>query len=147
MGILLCYDCEFPLLARRLVELGAQWLLVPSCTDTPAGAHRVRIGCHARALENQCVVVRSSSVGSASWCQAIDVNHGTAGIYAPPDRGWPDDGVMAETVMDAAGWVSAEIECRNIAAVRRHGAVLNWQHWPEQDQAIGGALGEVPPEK
>jgi predicted amidohydrolase len=147
MGILLCYDSEFPLLARRLIDLGAQWLLVPSCTDTPAGAQRVRIGCQARALENQCVVVRSSSVGAASWCEAIDVNHGTAGIYAPPDRGWPDDGVVAETVMDAPGWATAEIECRNIAAVRQHGAVLNWQHWPEQDEAVVGTLNKAPPQQ
>lgn len=132
MGLLLCYDSEFPLLARRLVELGARWLLVPSCTDTLAGAYRVRIACQARALENQCVVVRASTVGTAQWCDAIDVNHGSAGIYAPPDVGWPDNGVVAEGELDKSGWVTASIDPDAIEMVREKGAVLNHLHWDEQ---------------
>ena len=54
VGIAICYDAEFPLIARRMVEMGADIILVPSCTDTLAGYWRVRIGCQARALENQC---------------------------------------------------------------------------------------------
>ncbi|MCU7372935.1 hypothetical protein PEC18_19285 [Paucibacter sp. O1-1] len=52
IGVAICYDSEFPLYARALREAGVR-LLVPSCTDTPAGATRVRVGCQARALENQ----------------------------------------------------------------------------------------------
>jgi len=133
MGLLLCYDSEFPLLARRLVELGAQWLLVPSCTDTLAGAHRVRIACQARALENQCVVVRACTVGTADWCAAVDENHGSAGIHAPPDTGWPDDGVVAEGELDQTGWVTASVCPEAIEAVREKGAVLNYAHWEEQE--------------
>lgn len=59
IGIDICYDSEFPLIARRQVEQGADVILVPSCTDTLAGYWRVRIGCQARALENQCYVVQS----------------------------------------------------------------------------------------
>ncbi len=65
IGILICYDAEFPLLGRALAEAGAEILLVPSCTDTEAGYARVRIGAMARALENQCVVVQSPTVGAA----------------------------------------------------------------------------------
>jgi predicted amidohydrolase len=50
VGIAICYDTEFPLLVRRLVEHGARMILVPSCTDTLAGYWRVRIACQARAL-------------------------------------------------------------------------------------------------
>ncbi|MGZ8190262.1 MAG: carbon-nitrogen hydrolase family protein, partial [Methylococcaceae bacterium] len=59
IAINICYDSEFPLLARKQVEAGANLILVPSCTDTRAGYHRVKIGCQARALENQCYVVQS----------------------------------------------------------------------------------------
>ncbi len=59
IAINICYDSEFPLLARKQVEAGCVLILVPSCTDTLAGYHRVKIGCQARALENQCYVVQS----------------------------------------------------------------------------------------
>ena len=55
IAINICYDSEFPLIARQQVEAGADLILVPSCTDTQAGFHRVRLGCQARALENQCL--------------------------------------------------------------------------------------------
>ncbi|HKU42341.1 MAG TPA: nitrilase-related carbon-nitrogen hydrolase, partial [Polyangiales bacterium] len=63
IGAAICYDSEFPLLVRRQVELGAQVVLVPSCTDTLAGYHRVMLSCRARAVENQCYVVQAPTVG------------------------------------------------------------------------------------
>ena len=62
IGVLICYDAEFPLLGRRLTEQGAEILLCPSCTDSAAGYNRVRIGAQARALEGQCVTVQSPTV-------------------------------------------------------------------------------------
>ncbi|MCE8472812.1 amidohydrolase, partial [Rhodovulum sulfidophilum] len=107
IGVLICYDCEFPLLARALVEAGAEILLVPSCTDTLAGYWRVRIGAMARALEGQCVVVQSPTLGEAPWCPAVDVNIGAAAIYGPPDTGFPSTGILAEGALNAPGWVHA----------------------------------------
>ncbi len=49
LAVLICYDSEFPLLARAAVEAGAQVLLVPSCTETMRGYWRVRLGSQARA--------------------------------------------------------------------------------------------------
>ena len=66
IAINICYDSEFPLLARKQVEAGCVLILVPSCTDTLAGYHRVKIGSHARALENQCYVVQSLLAGDAA---------------------------------------------------------------------------------
>jgi len=130
LGIAICYDSEFPLLARRMVERGANVILVPSCTDTPAGYHRVRIGCQARALENQCYVVQACTVGAAPWSVAVDVNVGAAAAYAPADRGFPDDGVLAIGELDAAQWVYAQLDAQRIAAVRRDGQVFNYRDWP-----------------
>lgn len=132
IGVLICYDSEFPLLARRMVEAGAEVLLVPSCTDSVAGFTRVRVGAMARALENQCVTVQAPTVGLADWCPAVDENVGRAAIYGPPDRGFPETGILAETAMDAPGWAVAAVDLAKVHAVRREGAVLNHLHWDEQ---------------
>ena len=132
LGIAVCYDSEFPLLARRLVERGADLILVPSCTDTLAGYWRVRIGCQARALENQCYVVQAPTVGAAPWSAAVDVNVGAAAVYTPADRGFPDDGVAAIGALNAPQWVFAEIDPAAIARVRRAGQVFNHRDWPAQ---------------
>lgn len=139
LGVLICYDSEFPLLARRLVEAGAEVLLVPSCTDSVAGFTRVKVGAMARALENQCVTVQAPTVGLAPWCPAVDENVGRAAVYGPPDRGFPEDGVLAETALNAPGWAVAEVDLAAIRAVRRDGAVLNHLHWDEQAARL--ALG------
>jgi len=132
IGILICYDSEFPLLGRALVEAGAEIILVPSCTDTIAGYHRVRIGSQARALEGQCYVLQSPTVGMAEWSPAVDENHGAAGIYGPPDLGFAECGVEALGPIDAAQWVFGTIDVAKVAEVRRSGAVFNFAHWPEQ---------------
>jgi len=132
IAVNLCYDSEFPLLARAQVEAGAELILVPSCTDTLAGYHRVRVGCQARALENQCIVVQSPLVGEAPWSAAIDINVGAAGVFGPPDRGFPDDGVLALGQMNRPCWVYADVDLTAVAAVRGEGQVFNHRHWAEQ---------------
>lgn len=132
IGVVICYDSEFPLLSRALVEQGAEILLAPSCTDSLAGFTRVRVGSMARALENQCVVVHSPTVGLCDFCPAVDENVGAASIYGPPDRGFPPTGILAEGVLNAPGWTFAEVSLEAIREVRRDGGVLNHAHWPEQ---------------
>lgn len=133
IGVLICYDSEFPLLARALVEGGVDILLVPSCTDTLAGYWRVRVGAMARALEGQCVVVQSPTVGDAPWSPAVDENVGAAAIYGPPDLGFPPTGVLAEGVLNEPGWVMGDVTLDQIRAVREGGHVFNRAHWPEQE--------------
>lgn len=130
IGVLICYDCEFPLLGRALQDVDV--LLVPSCTETLAGYWRVRIGAMARALEQQCVSAMSSLVGPADWCEVCDVNTGAGGIFGPPDRGFPPTGVLAAGDLDAPGWTYAEADLEKIAEVRADGGVLNRTHWTEQ---------------
>jgi len=136
IGIPICYDSEFPLIARRMAELGADVLLVPSCTDTTAGYWRVRIGAQARALENQCYVVQSSTVGEAPWSPAVDVNVGAAAVYTPVDRGFPENGVLASGSPNAAQWVYADIDTAKTAEVRRNGQVFNYRDWQGQTRAL-----------
>ncbi len=133
LAINLCYDSEFPLLARAQCEAGTELIAVPSCTDTPAGYHRVRVGCQARALENQCYVAQSPLVGEAPWSPAIDINVGAAGVFGPPDRGFPDDGIVALGEREQPAWVYAEVDLAAVARVRGEGQVFNHRHWGEQD--------------
>jgi predicted amidohydrolase len=132
LGINICYDSEFPLIARKQVEAGANLILVPSCTDTLAGYYRVRIGCQARALENQCYVVQSPTVGSAPWSLAVDMNIGAAGIYTPVDYGYPDHGILAIGEFNQTQWVFADIDLASIAHIRQTGQVFNYRDWPGQ---------------
>jgi predicted amidohydrolase len=132
IAINVCYDSEFPMLARKQIEAGANLILVPSCTDTLAGYHRVKIGCQARALENQCYVVQSPTVGEAPWSEAVDVNIGAAAVYTPVDRGFPDNGILAIGELNKAQWVMAEISLSACEAVRQQGQVFNYRDWPLQ---------------
>lgn len=139
IGVVICYDSEFPLLSRALVEQGAEILLAPSCTDSLAGFTRVRVGSMARALENQCVVVHAPTVGLCDFCPAVDENIGAASIYGPPDRGFPPTGILAEGGMNSPGWTIADVSLEAIREVRRDGRVLNHAHWPEQlDRVAAG---------
>jgi predicted amidohydrolase len=132
IGIAICYDVEFPLLARTLAEAGAEIVLAPSCTDTLAGYWRVRVGAQARALENQFYTVQAPTLGEAAWCPAVDENHGAAGVFGPPDLGFPSDGVVALGEMDRPGLVFGELDLSRVAEVRAKGRVFNHRHWGEQ---------------
>lgn len=136
IAISTCYDSEFPLLARACVEAGAEVLLVPSCTDSLHGYWRVRIGAQARALEGQCYVVHAPTVGEAGWSPAVDVNRGAAGVYGPPDRGMPEDGVLALGDEGEAQWVFAQVDTAVVADLRADGGVLNMRHWTEQPGGV-----------
>ena len=129
LGVAICYDSEFPLLVRRLVEQGARAILVPACTDALSGYWRVRIAAQARALENQCYAVQAPTVGSAPWSIALDENRGAAGVYGPPDKGFPESGVVAMGELDTPGWVIADMDLANVEAVRLDGQVLNHRDW------------------
>ena len=140
IGIAICYDSEFPLHVRAQIEAGAEVLLVPSCTDSEAGYQRVHVAARARALEGQCHVVQSVLVGEAPWSEAIDVNVGAAGVFGPPDLGFPPDGVLALGEPNRPAWVYASLDRRRVAEVRRNGQVFNHAHWVETVDAQSVAV-------
>ena len=142
VGISICYDSEFPLIARRQVEMGAKLILAPSCTDTVAGFNRVRIGCQARALENQCYVVMSPLVGAVDWSEAIDINVGAASFFTPVDYGFPSDGILAQGEMNQAQWLIAELDLARIDEVRQQGQVINHRDWERQWPIYHGSAAD-----
>ncbi|GAP65971.1 nitrilase [Mizugakiibacter sediminis] len=133
IGIAVCYDSEFPHYARAQAEAGMRLLLVPSCTDTEAGATRVRVGCMARALENQIYVAQSVTAGVVAWSPALDVNTGRAAVYAPADRGLPDRGIVAEAAPGVT-WLLADLDFAPLDAVRAIGQVAGAADWDAQQR-------------
>ena len=136
LGVLICYDAEFPALARGLVEAGAWAILVPSCTETARGRARVTIAARARALEGQCVTALAMTTSAADdpgWCEPVGASTGAAGVYGPPDRGFPPDGILAQGAIDAPGWTVADADPEAVATARREGEVAGLAHWPEAD--------------
>jgi predicted amidohydrolase len=130
-AIAVCYDAQFPLPVRAQWEAGARLLLVPSCTDTEAGATRVRVGCMARALENRMFVAQAVTAGSAAWSPALDTNTGEATIYAPMDHGMPADGLLARTHGEEV-WAIAALDFAALESNRHLAQVANDQDWPLQ---------------
>ena len=138
IGILICYDSEFPLLGRALQDCDI--ICVPSVTEALAGYWRVRTGAMARALENQCITAMSSVVGNADWSNALGACVGAGGIFCPPDTGFPSTGVLAAAEIGVPGWTYAEVDLNAVANVRADGVVLNRAHWDEQAGRDGPAL-------
>ena len=138
IGILICYDSEFPLLGRALAECDV--ICVPSVTETLAGYWRVRIGSMARALENQCITAMSSVVGKADWSEALGQSYGAGGIFCPPDRGFPPTGILGMREVNAPGWTVADADLAQVAEVRADGIVLNRRDWQDQIGRDGKAI-------
>ena len=132
IGINICYDSEFPLLARAMAEAGAELLLVPSCTERVSGYHRVRTGSRARALENQIAAVVSPTVGDALWSPAVDRNTGAAGIYVPSEQTVSDTGILAQGELNASQWVTADVDLARLRHLRTSGEMRNYIDWPNQ---------------
>jgi predicted amidohydrolase len=135
LGILICYDNEFPMLAHTLAQKGVDLILAPSCTDTLAGAYRVRIGAQARALENQIAVLASPTAGTAPWSPALDENRGRAALYVPSDYGMPPNGIYAESESDEveeSHWLITQIDLETVRRLRTEGQVATRRDWPEQ---------------
>lgn len=141
IGVAICYDSEFPLIARAMAEAGAEVLLVPSCTERVSGYHRVRTGSMARALENTIAAVQSPTVGDAPWSPAVDFNAGAAGVYVPSEHDVSDTGVLAEGTLNAAEWVTASIDLARLARVRETGEMHNYGDWLKQPG--GGTTAKV----
>jgi len=124
VAITICYDVEFPELARAAARNDAHILIVPSCTDDRQGFLRVRYCAHARAIENQLYVIQSSTVGSLPMVPAVSLNYGQASILTPSDFPFSRDGILAEGIPNQETMVIGELNLKTIAESRSSGTVL-----------------------
>lgn len=123
LGVNICYDVEFPEVARAMAVKGMTVLVVPSCTDDRQGFLRVRHCAQARAIENQIYVLHSGTVGSLPMVPAISLNYGQASILTPSDFQFSRDGVLAEGIPNQETMVIGELNLRTIVESRTEGTV------------------------
>jgi predicted amidohydrolase len=129
VGIDICYDVEFPIIARRQAEAGAQIILAPCCCDSLRGYNRVRVGARARALENQAYVVQSPAIGNSGWLAEFGRCVGFAGIFAPPDLASRENGVVAQSDDEVPDWTFGDINLAAIERIRGRRPVANIDEW------------------
>ena len=126
IGVLICYDCEFPELARHLVaNQGANILFVPYSTEERQGHLRVRYCSQARAVENQCYVVTAGNIGNLPKVQNMDIHYAQSGILTPCDFPFARDGVAADTTPNVEMIAFADLELDTLISARTSGTVLN----------------------
>jgi predicted amidohydrolase/predicted N-acetyltransferase YhbS len=125
IGVMICYDSEFPEVARHLVDQGALILFVPFCTDVREGYLRVRYCSQARAIENQCYVVLSGNVGNLPGVNNFDIQYGQSCILTPSDFGFARDGVAADSTPNIETVLFADLRLEGLARARNAGSVQN----------------------
>ena len=124
IAINICYDVEFPELARVAARQGVSILVVPSCTDERQGFLRVRYCAQARAIENQLFVIHSGTVGSLPMFPAVSLNYGQASILTPSDFSFARDGILAEGLANQESMIIGDLNLDLLLESREKGTVL-----------------------
>ncbi|WP_413203946.1 GNAT family N-acetyltransferase [Rhodospirillum sp. A1_3_36] len=125
IGVMICYDSEFPELARHLVDQGARMLFVPFCTDERQSYLRVRYCCQARAVENQAYVIMSGNVGNLPNVENMDIQYAQSCILTPCDTPFARDGIAADTTPNVEMVAFADLRLDDLNAARDSGTVQN----------------------
>ena len=125
IGILICYDAEFPELARLLADQGMDILFVPFWTDTKNGFLRVQRCAQARAIENECYVAIGGSVGNLPQVENLDIQYAQSAIYSPSDFAFPHDAIMAESTPNTEMALVGDLDLDKLTQLRHEGSVTN----------------------
>ena len=125
VGILICYDIEFPELARLQALRGMKILLVPFWTDTKTGYQRVRLCSQARAIENECFVAISGSVGNIPKVETMGIQYAQAAVFTPSDFSFPHDAIAAEATPGIETVLLTDLDLDLIKELRATGSVRN----------------------
>ena len=125
IGVLVCYDVEFPELPRILAERGIDILFVPFYTDTKNGYQRVRLCSQARAIENEIFVVISGSVGNLPNIENMDIQYAQSAVFTPSDFAFPPDSIAAEATPNTEMTLIADLDLDLLKEVRKYGSVRN----------------------
>ncbi len=125
IGVLICYDSEFPELGRHLADQGVQMLFVPFCTDERQSYLRVRYCCQARAVENQMYVIMSGNVGNLPNVSNMDIQYAQSCILTPCDFPFARDGIAADTTPNVETVAFADLRPESLIMARNSGTVQN----------------------
>ncbi|HEV7330291.1 MAG TPA: bifunctional GNAT family N-acetyltransferase/carbon-nitrogen hydrolase family protein [Flavisolibacter sp.] len=125
VGILICYDVEFPELSRLLADQGMQILFVPFLTDTQNAYMRVRCTAQARAIENECYVAISGSVGNLPKVENMDMQYSQAAVFTPCDFAFPSNGIKSEATPNTEMILVADVDLSLLNELHSFGSVRN----------------------
>lgn len=126
IAILICYDIEFPELARIAADKGAQILFVPFNTDTRQGYLRVRLCAQARCIENHLYVALAGCTGNLPFVENVDIHYAQSGIFTPVDFSFSRDGVAAECTANIETIQIHDVDVEQLHRHRYSGTVQNW---------------------
>lgn len=125
IGVLICYDSEFPELSRLLADEGMDILFVPFLTDTQNGYSRVRHCSQARAIENECYVAIAGSVGNLPNVENMDIQFAQSMVFTPCDFSFPTNGIKAEATPNTEMILIADVDIDLLRELHQFGAVKN----------------------
>ncbi|MCW8798035.1 MAG: carbon-nitrogen hydrolase family protein, partial [Prosthecochloris sp.] len=125
IGILICYDVEFPEVSRILAEERMDILFVPFLTDTQNGYSRVRNCAQARAIENECYVAIAGSVGNLPKVHNMDIQYAQSMVFTPCDFSFPTNGVKAEATPNTEMILIADVDIDLLRELNQFGSVRN----------------------
>ena len=125
IGILICYDSEFPELSRILADEGMDILFIPFLTDTQNGFSRVRHCAQARAIENECYVAIAGSVGNLPKVHNMDIQFAQSMVFTPCDFSFPANGIKAETTTNTEMILIADVDIDLLRELNQFGSVRN----------------------
>ena len=127
IGVLICYDVEFPELSRIMADEGMQILFVPFMTDTQNAYNRVRLCAQARAIENECYVAIAGSVGNLPRVQNMDVQYAQSAVFTPCDFAFPYDGRRAEATPNTEMILISDVDLSQLSELHTYGSTRNLQ--------------------
>nr|WKN38109.1 bifunctional GNAT family N-acetyltransferase/carbon-nitrogen hydrolase family protein [Tunicatimonas sp. TK19036] len=127
VGVLVCYDVEFPELSRILADQKMDILFVPYWTDTKNAYLRVRRCAQARAIENECYVVITGSVGNLPRVENMDIQYSQSAVFSPSDFSFPHDAVVAEATPNTETTLITDLDLELLKKLRTQGSVRNLQ--------------------
>ncbi len=125
VGVLICYDSEFPELSRLLADEGMDILFVPFLTDTQNGYSRVRHCAQARAIENECYVAIAGSVGNLPKVNNMDIQYAQSMVFTPCDFSFPANGIKAEATTNSEMILIADVDLDLLRELNQFGSVRN----------------------
>ena len=125
IGILICYDIEFPELSRLLADEGVDIIFVPFLTDTQNGYSRVRNCAQARAIENECYVAIAGSVGNLPKVHNMDIQYAQSMVFTPCDFAFPANGIKAEATPNTEMILIADVDIDLLRELNQFGSVRN----------------------
>lgn len=123
IGIIICYDVEFPELSRLLADEGMHILFVPFLTDTQNGYTRVKHCAQARAIENECYVAIAGCVGNLPKVNNMDIQYAQTAVFTPSDFSFPSNGIKAETTPNTEMTLIVDIDLDLLKELHEHGSV------------------------